>query len=350
MRPSAESHRIPARYMAQLVDYLESTGIDRPLLLRAARVRSLDDPKAQLGLRQVEDLLRVAEQASGRQDLGFELGRRIKPTSHDVLGFALLTSPTFGHVVRLITTYQRLMQPFFALSVQRRAGRCDLVYLPVAAMSHRAMRVLQETIVVSNHFAFGSMLREHLPPYDVWMSIERPPHAARYRELAGARVHFGDSVPGLRLSLDAALLDTPLAMANPRAMQAAEARCKSMLHRTPGRRRWSEWCRMMLRESEDSRPTLDQLAGFMNISPRTLARYLAAEDTSFRDLSLEVRTDRARRLLRDGELSVTQIAYRLGYGDVASFVRSFGRRTRCTPTEYRRTHSVQAGRSPRAPQ
>jgi AraC-like DNA-binding protein len=139
----------------------------------------------------------------------------------------------------------------------------------------------------------------------------------------------------VRISLDATLLDIPLAMANPRAMQAAEERCKAMLRRTQARRRWSEWCRMMLRESEDCRPTLEQLAGFVNISQRTLARYLEAENTSFRELSLQVRTERARQMLADGDLSVTQIAYRLGYTDVASLVRSFRSQTGLTPGSLR---------------
>ena len=91
----------------------------------------------------------------------------------------------------------------------------------------------------------------------------------------------------------------------------------------------------MLRESEDRRPTLDLLAGFMNISSRTLARHLEGEGTSFRNLSLGVRTERARRMLADGELSVTQVAYRLGYTDVASFVRSFRKQTGCTPGSLR---------------
>ena len=188
MRDAAESHRLPARYMAQLVDYLESTGVDRAHVLRAARIRSLDDPKAQLTLRQVEALLRAAELASGRTDLGFELGRRLNPTSHDTLGFALLTCPTFGHVLRLMASYQRLIQPAFALRVQRRGGRVELVYLPVVALQHRSMRMFQEAITASNHFAFQSMLHGELPPYDVWLSIERPPHAERYRRtVAGPR-------------------------------------------------------------------------------------------------------------------------------------------------------------------
>lgn len=50
---------------------------------------------------------------------------------------------------------------------------------------------------------------------------------------------------------------------------------------------------------------------------------LEAEETRFRDLALQVRTDRATRLLGEGGLSVTQVAYRLGYADVASFVRCY---------------------------
>ena len=69
----------------------------------------------------------------------------------------------------------------------------------------------------------------------------------------------------------------------------------------------------------------------MNISARTLARYLETENTSFRDLSLQVRTEPAHQLLTEGDLSVTQIAYRLGFTDVASFVRSFRSQTGRTP-------------------
>jgi AraC-like DNA-binding protein len=77
----------------------------------------------------------------------------------------------------------------------------------------------------------------------------------------------------------------------------------------------------------------------LNISPRTLARYLDAENASFRDLSLQVRTERARQLLAAGDFSVTQIAYRLGYTDVASFVRSFRAQTGRTPGAVKRSLS-----------
>jgi AraC-like DNA-binding protein len=303
--------------------------------MRAARIRAIDTPGTQVTLRQVETLFAAAEQASGRLDLGFEFGRRLDPTSHDLLGYAMLTSPTLGHLLRLAVSYQRLIQPFFALALKRSARHAELVYVPAVSMSHRGMRVLEEAIVVSNHAAFESTLGSRIPPYEVSMSIERPRHAARYREIAPARVSFGDPVLGLRIALPAAALDMPLAMANPRAMRAAEERCRAQLDQARSRRRWSDWCGMMLRESADGRPTLGQLAGIMNVSTRTLARYLDAEGTSFRSLALDVRTERARQLLSAGGLSVTQIAYRLGYTDVASFVRSFRAQTGRTPGSLR---------------
>jgi AraC family transcriptional regulator len=48
------------------------------------------------------------------------------------------------------------------------------------------------------------------------------------------------------------------------------------------------------------------------------------------------RIDRARRLLQEPALSVTQIGVRIGFRETSSFTRAFRRFTGLTPTEYRR--------------
>jgi AraC family transcriptional regulator len=48
------------------------------------------------------------------------------------------------------------------------------------------------------------------------------------------------------------------------------------------------------------------------------------------------RMDRAKRLLRDPALSVTQIGIQSGFRETSSFTRAFRRFTGVTPTEYRR--------------
>ena len=48
------------------------------------------------------------------------------------------------------------------------------------------------------------------------------------------------------------------------------------------------------------------------------------------------RIDRAKQLLLDGELSVEEIAYRVGYPSKTSFYRAFSRETGTTPAEYKK--------------
>jgi AraC-like DNA-binding protein len=142
------------------------------------------------------------------------------------------------------------------------------------------------------------------------------------------------------MSIDAALLDRSLAMSDANAMRAAEERCVAMLRTVRTQRRWTEWCRMMLREAEDCRPTLGQLARVANLSARTLGRYLDAEGAGFRELSLQVRTERAMQMLAGGSIPATRVAYRLGYSDAAAFTRSFRMRTGCTPMAFARARGA----------
>jgi AraC-like DNA-binding protein len=92
---------------------------------------------------------------------------------------------------------------------------------------------------------------------------------------------------------------------------------------------------MMLREASDGVPSLTELAHTLNLSARTLDRYLAREGSSFRELSTRVRHQMACELLRGGTLNITQIAYQLGYTDAANFTRAFRRQANCSPSDYR---------------
>lgn len=77
------------------------------------------------------------------------------------------------------------------------------------------------------------------------------------------------------------------------------------------------------------------IARELGVSPRTLARRLAAEDLTFSGLLQKLRADLARRYLADDSLSISQIAWLLGYREVGAFSHAFKRRTGKTPREAR---------------
>jgi len=80
----------------------------------------------------------------------------------------------------------------------------------------------------------------------------------------------------------------------------------------------------------------ERVAAPLNISPRHLRRKLSQEGTSYEQLADDVRREAALRMISDGQLSLTSIAYELGFLDPSSFTRAFRRWTNMSPTAYRR--------------
>ncbi len=73
------------------------------------------------------------------------------------------------------------------------------------------------------------------------------------------------------------------------------------------------------------------IARAAGMSSRTLARRLAAEGASFAGILEELRADLAKRYLQDDSLTISHIAWLLGYREVSAFTHAFKRWTGVTP-------------------
>ncbi|MGA5462140.1 helix-turn-helix domain-containing protein [Mycobacterium sp. NPDC050041] len=83
--------------------------------------------------------------------------------------------------------------------------------------------------------------------------------------------------------------------------------------------------------------TTHGVARHLGISTRTLQRRLGEEGATFQEILADVREDLARHYLTQSALSLTEIAFLLGYDDPNSFHRAFSRRTGRTPLGVRVT-------------
>jgi transcriptional regulator GlxA family with amidase domain len=100
-------------------------------------------------------------------------------------------------------------------------------------------------------------------------------------------------------------------------------------------------------EHLDQELTLSGLAAKAHLSTRTLSRRFEVETgRGALQWITERRVERARALLEDGRLSVTEVAYATGFGSLAAFRRHFARLTGTTPRAYRATFLGQLARAP----
>ncbi len=81
----------------------------------------------------------------------------------------------------------------------------------------------------------------------------------------------------------------------------------------------------------------DEAAALIHLSPSAFSRYFKRHTgKNFHDFVAELRIGRACRLLGEGEMNVTEIAYACGFSNLASFNRCFRRLKKANPTEFRR--------------
>lgn len=81
---------------------------------------------------------------------------------------------------------------------------------------------------------------------------------------------------------------------------------------------------------------LQYAADLLGVSPRTLQRQLAKENTRFTTLVDTIRFNSAIPLLKNHSVKLVDIAYDLGYSDPAHFTRAFRRWSGVTPKQYQK--------------
>ena len=80
---------------------------------------------------------------------------------------------------------------------------------------------------------------------------------------------------------------------------------------------------------------LDDVAGRLDMKPRTLRTRLTEAGTNFNQLLADYRCNLAKRLLSGTDESIDEIVYLTGFSEPSTFYRAFKRWTNQTPVEYR---------------
>ncbi|WP_172202054.1 AraC family transcriptional regulator [Niveibacterium sp. COAC-50] len=263
--------------------------------------------------------------------------------SFEFLCRGVLSAPTLGEALARAVRFLRLVLPDVSITVVRSGEHAQLT------ISER------QPFAVDRVFSFEWLLRL-LHGLSCWLvgrgialdavdfPYPPPAHVADYRLIYTAHSRFaapGDSpaaplVAPLVAHFAANLLDLPL-----RRDEAALAR---FLAGGPGRlttlyRRDREMVtrvRDLLREALPELPTLETVAVRLHLSPRTLARRLEAEASSFRAIREALRRDLALARLGHTDVPVATLAAELGYAEPSAFFRAFVGWTGQSPSAWRR--------------
>ena len=170
----------------------------------------------------------------------------------------------------------------------------------------------------------------------VWFMHPRPPELAPMRAFFGTDdVTFGCEDSGFALAR--VELDRPMRLADRRAVDTLAPLVEAELGARPRGASLTERVSTHLAASLPEGADVAEVARAMHMSARTLQRRLEQEQTRFTEVLDRARLVVARRLLGDAGNALTEIAFRLGFADLATFSRAFKRWTGKPPGQWRRS-------------
>jgi AraC-like DNA-binding protein len=165
----------------------------------------------------------------------------------------------------------------------------------------------------------------------------RPAGGGPYEAALGAPVQFGAADDAL--ILPRALLDQPVAGADPAAARALEAHLDRELLQL-GSAPFPDQVRSLvvglLGAGSSLSGDIGHLARQLGVSRRTLQRRLADAGTSFRAVTDLARREVALAEMAKGTATTTDLAFLLGFSEHSAFARAFRRWTGQSPARYAR--------------
>jgi AraC-like DNA-binding protein len=94
--------------------------------------------------------------------------------------------------------------------------------------------------------------------------------------------------------------------------------------------------RQFIKQHSDEEISLTKLAKAVNTSPTHLSeKFKQVTGVNFVDYVARTRFDKARELLADGDLRISEIAFEVGFQSLSQFNRVFKRLSGKSPTGYR---------------
>jgi AraC-like DNA-binding protein len=306
--------------------------VDRCLAGSGVAPPQLRDPDVLIEAAQELTIVRnVLREVGDIPGLGVETGRRYTIGTLGTWGFALLTGPTGADSLQLGVRYAHLTFAFINASAEldRREGRVvlDGSEIPDDARSFLIERELTKVATLMP-FILG-------PDARIEVATQLPdPRREALRLALPVAVWRGDRDV---IAVDRRALDAELPQADAATALALQRECESLLAERHRHGLTAQRIRALLLSSRDAR-TLTAVASRLNVDQRTVARRLAEEGVTFRELLAEVNQALARDMLTNGGLTVAEVAMRLSYADAAAFSHAFKRWTGSTPGAYRQAH------------
>jgi AraC-like DNA-binding protein len=338
---SGSQHTFRIAHAVHLIDVVKRWQVNAHELLEGTGLTpdALEEPRAQLPVPTLVALLERARRLTGEPALGVHIGLHTRATLYGHLGFAVMSASTIREAIDVSLRFGPIVTTALSVRLRVEKREASLIVDEHADFGSARDIVLVSTIVALWQVS-RSLTARDLTTSTAEFALPEPVYSAKLG-IAGLRMRFDRPVH--RLTFDARSLDLPYTMADPVALKLAREHCQQELDSLGYSAGLPARVRGLLSKPGGGFRGLEEVAAALKRSARTLKRQLSAQGVTFSELRDRELSERAMVLLGSADLSLAEIAVRLGYSNVTNFERAFHRWTDSTPAEQRRAIGMRHG-------
>jgi AraC-like DNA-binding protein len=315
--------------------HLKSSGIEPQALLKQAHLtlHQIKNASIRLRVRDQISFLNLAATALRDELFGFHLALRFDLREFGFLYYISASSRVLGDVLQQLARYGSIANE--GVSLKYLGGtNIGIVFHYVGVGRHRDRHQIEFFIAALIRLC-RKLTGMRLVPSRVRLAHRSDGERSEFAELFGGKVEFGAAVD--EVSFASASRDMPIVSADHHLNKLLVTYCEEALRRRPTSRSTfrSGVENAIVPLLPHGKAKLDEIARRLGVSQRTLARRLSAERQTFSAVLESLKMDLADRYLADQGLSISQVAWLLGYQEVSSFTHAFKRWTGQTPRKAR---------------
>ena len=345
-RDGRQAGTLSGRVVVRVVDFVAARGHDPEALCRGVglTLSSLRAEGSRVPYAVVRELGERAAELAKDPNFGLHLAQDVRDVNlYDAGLLMMMASPNVREGLSLMAEYQRYWGDGERVRLFDVPGGAS-VRLMLPGTADDFQRQSDECAMAEILVGFRAITGEPIAPRAVRFRHGAPPDTREHHELFRCAIHFGAT--HTEIEFDDVDLHRPLPHANETYRRVFQHQVERALARLPGASGAAADVRAAAEAAlAGGRWTLAGTARALGMSERTLQRRLQEDGTSFAELVDSIRREMATTYL-DNRLSVTEIAWLLGYADPSAFHHAFKRWTGTTPEQARAARSGTSGRDP----
>lgn len=279
-------------------------------------------------------LFEEAARTTHTDNFGLWFGVKFEPRDLGLWGYAALSAPTIGSALATLVDLFPLHQQSSTMRLTRNPNGLMSFEYRVEAPAIVERRQDAELTLGQIVSFLRTSLGARWSPEEVHFEHPRPDSWREHEQAFGAPVFF--SRTSNALVFNAKVLGVPMPTHDPRLMVAMRQCLEQIAGRNDLRATITDQVRAAVRAHlVEGVPSLDEIASELRLAPGHIQRELNFDGQTFTGLVETARRDLALTYLRQRQLSISEIAFLLGYSELSAFSRAVRRWTGASPRTVR---------------